>query len=84
MGCETGVKNPKLKNVDSSAAGVSAHMATAAPAALSPKEEEPQHMGDEYTKNCEKCRPALGLQRPHRHGQSESKNVLSADLSGPH
>ena len=26
----------------------------------------------------------MGLRRPHKHGQSESQNVLSADLSGPH
>ena len=48
------------------------------PAALKP------HAGDEYQRSCAKCREALGLRRPHKHGKSESTNVLSADLSGPH
>eukprot|EP00974_Lingulodinium_polyedra_P015994 1551902-Lingulodinium_polyedra.AAC.1 len=51
---------------------------------MPPITEEMEHMGDEYAKNCKKCRQALGLQRPHPHGQSESMHVVSADLSGPH
>eukprot|EP00974_Lingulodinium_polyedra_P033968 3265843-Lingulodinium_polyedra.AAC.1 len=59
---------------------------TAAVAAikLPPINEEPDRMGDEYLKHCEKCRQALCLQRPRRHGQSESTHVLSASLSDPH
>ena len=44
----------------------------------------PPHSGDGHDKECEKCRQALGMRRPHRRGQSTSENVLSADLSGPH
>ena len=44
----------------------------------------PPHVGDSHDKECERCRQALGMRRPHRHGQSTSENVLSADLSGPH
>ena len=44
----------------------------------------PPHSGDGHDKECERCRQALGMRRPHRHGQSTSENVLSADLSGPH
>ena len=40
--------------------------------------------GDTYSKECARCREALGLKRPHPHGKSTSQNVLSADLSGPH
>ena len=49
-----------------------------------PKGISPPHAGDEYDRECEKCRQALGMRRLHRHGKSESRNVLSVDLSGPH
>ena len=39
---------------------------------------------DMHTRTCEKCRKALGQMRVHAHAKSESRNVLSADLSGPH
>ena len=42
------------------------------------------HTGDEYDRECERCRDALGMRRQHEKGKSESTNVLSADLSGPH
>ena len=44
---------------------------------------ENYHGGDSYIKECGRCRKALGLRRPHRHGTSEPCNVLSVDLSGP-
>ena len=44
----------------------------------------PFHSGEEYDRECERCREALGMRRRHEKGKSESTNVLSADLSGPH
>ena len=44
----------------------------------------PCHSGEEYDRECERCREALGMRRRHERGKSESTNVLSADLSGPH
>ena len=44
----------------------------------------PCHSGEEYERECERCREALGMRRRHEKGKSESTNVLSADLSGPH
>ena len=42
------------------------------------------HDGDTYDKDCEQCRRAMGMQRPHKHGKSTTENVMRADLSGPH
>ena len=44
----------------------------------------PFHSEEEYDRECERCREALGMRRQHEKGKSESTNVLSADLSGPH
>ena len=42
------------------------------------------HHGDEYQKECARCREALGLRRKHEKGKAGAQNVLSVDLSGPH
>ena len=42
------------------------------------------HSGEEYDRECERCREALGMRRRHEKGESDSTNVLSAYLSGPH
>ena len=44
----------------------------------------PFHSGEEYDRECERCREALGMRRRHAPGKSVCTNVLSADLSGPH
>eukprot|EP00975_Prorocentrum_lima_P042270 8882381-Prorocentrum_lima.AAC.1 len=40
--------------------------------------------GDLHQRGCDKCKRAMGHMRVHKHGTSNSPNVLSADLSGPH
>ena len=44
----------------------------------------PFHSGEEYDRECARCREAIGMRRRHEHGKWEPINVLSADLSEPH
>ena len=39
---------------------------------------------DTHQRNCPKCKKAIGMMRPHHKNKSNSQNVLSCDLSGPH
>ena len=86
------IKSGVGSGYDPCAAPTLARVVPGSPPALEESPNEPHemhcqnawHCGDEYKKECDRCRKAICLRRKHENGKSVSRNVLSVDLSGPH